>query len=137
MTKPKISKPTSTTPQKPAAKRLTKHEKSLGAELEAHYLEVGITALEDIRHVSLALDGLQGILLRGDEADIAAGNLVRPLAGKLGRAVHEFPDLIKARRKLHDLQVLNSQRKDTPTQGLGLPLQEYRSFLGGGKGGAK
>jgi hypothetical protein len=103
------SKPAPIAPQKP---RTIKRARLLKQELEAHFLPVGITALEDIRYIWLALDALMGILLTGDKTKSAIGDLMRLPVKKLGTIVNrEFPDLVRGRQKLQELQALNSGQK--------------------------
>ncbi len=135
MAKPKVSKQLTAVPQKTARSESGKRN-LYKEESDAHFLQVGITALEDIQKTCFALDSLTNLLLRGDEAERAAAHLMRIPVEKLAHAVGQIPDLVEARRKLYELQLLNSRGKNAQGRGLGLPIQEYRDFLGGGKGGA-
>ena len=116
MAKRNLSKPQPATPQKPAVKnaqkptpkRKTKGERLCHQELEAHYVSVGLMALEDIVDVSRALVALTNILLQGDETQSAIGDMLRLPVRKLGHSVKEFRDLDAARQKL---QQLNAQTR--------------------------
>lgn len=88
--------------------RPTRHENLLQQELQAHFVEVGITELEDIGDIWRALNSLMEILLKGNETQ-SIGHLLKLPVKKLGVIVgREFPDLVQARSRLCDLQALNS-----------------------------
>jgi hypothetical protein len=95
--------------KKPMSERRTKIQRLLGQELDAHYVEVGLMACEDVRCIWLALNALMLILLfQGDETQERIGNLMRLPVRRLGVIVKEFPDLGKAR---HKLEQLNAQTR--------------------------
>ena len=106
-------KATPTAPQKPAPKpRKRTSDKPLSArykrllkdELDAWGVDIGITAASDLRQIRHALDALMNTLLRGDEADVAVGHLMRFPVKRLGVIVDDnFRHLDRDIQKLRDI----------------------------------
>jgi hypothetical protein len=120
--KKSTSKPAVKTLEKPAVKKTVKPRRDKGKrllkmELDAHFLEVGLRALDNICSAHHALKGLVGILDRGDECDIATAHLLRLPVDTLGKEVAQFPDLKKAHKKLYEAQVASHKYYDRDEKG--------------------
>ncbi len=145
-----LSQPAPQAPQKPAVKKTpkpktgrdpwAKYGRLTEQELEARFLEVGITALGRVRTVSHALDGLMGILTRGDEADAATADLMKLPLETLREAVGEFRGLDDRYKKVNQLldeekkeaeRVRGNAKRPQPTKQL--VTAEHRQFLAAGR----
>ncbi len=126
-----LSQPAAQAPQKPASKRLAKKQDLLGQELQAHYVEVGLTSLEDIRFSWLALRAIMlEHLWSDDENTQRIGHILHFPVRRLGECVKEFPDLQTARKKLEDLHAVNTKDRDpNKDHGPRLVDAEMRDFL--------